>query len=51
MTTGETFANGDGAHCSAHNWRERLTVERVDKGYGVTRYLVSDRNGRHGYAY
>lgn len=51
MTTGQTFANGHGAHCAQVNYGERVTVERVDKGYSVTRYLVVDRYGRHGWAY
>ena len=51
MVAGQTFTNGHGAHTSSSNYGERLTVERVDKGYSVTRYLVVDRFGRHGWAY
>ena len=52
MTTGEVFTNGTGPlHAVGFNWHERLTVIRTDtRMYGTTRYLVSDRNGRHGYA-
>ena len=51
MITGQTFAYGHGAHTSSSNYGEKLTVERVDKGYSVTRYLVVDRYGRHSWAY
>lgn len=51
MITGQTFINGREAHCASSNYGETLTVERVSPGYGVIRYLVVDRYGRHGWAY
>lgn len=52
MSNGQTFRNGiDGLHSHGYNWGERLTVVRQDTGYGVTRYIVKDNKGSHGYAY
>lgn len=51
LTVGDTFANGvDGLH--AHfNWAEPLTIVALDaQTYGATRFVVTDRNGRRGYA-
>ncbi|AAN01842.1 hypothetical protein SEA_SOYO_90 [Mycobacterium phage SoYo] len=52
MAKGQTFQNGQGLHSHGFNWAETLTVVRKDPmSYGVERYLVRDRYGRHGYAY
>jgi len=53
LPAGATFVNGvDGLHSVSFNWAERLTVSRLDtRSYGVTRYVVTDRHGRHGHAY
>lgn len=53
LTAGATFANGvDGLHAVSFNWAEALTIKHLDsRAYGVTRFIVTDRYGRHGYAY
>lgn len=53
MSPQQSFQNGiDGVSSVGFNRGETLTVVRKDcRGYGVERYLVSDRYGRHGYAY
>lgn len=52
MTTGQTFINGQAVTAHGFNWAEQLTVVRLDaQSYGVDRYIVRDRHGRHGYAY
>lgn len=49
---GTHFVNGNELHARGFNWHEALTVVSVDPmAYGTTRYVVSDRYGRHGYAY
>lgn len=53
---GETFRNGDpetlGIIAHGFDWHEELTViSRDPRGYGVTRYIVRNRHGRHGFAY
>lgn len=52
MTNGTTFINGQGFTARSLTWAEQLTVVRLDpRSYGVTRYIVVDQRGRHGYAY
>lgn len=52
---GDQFRNGLadlGIQSVSFNYGELLTVVRRDaRTYGVTRYIVVDRYGRHGYAY
>lgn len=49
---GRVFINGQGMTARRFSWAEQLTVVRVDpRSYGVTRYIVRDRHGRHGFAY
>lgn len=51
LIPGSLIVNGNGLHSSQFNWQESLTIVRLTTGYGVTRYVVSDSRGRHGYAY
>lgn len=51
VPTGTAFVNGTGLHSNQFAWSESLTVVRLTTGYGVTRYVVTDKRGRHGYAY
>jgi hypothetical protein len=53
LATGATFVNGvDGLHANGANWAMTLTVVRTDpQSYGQPRYIVTDKSGRHYYAY
>lgn len=53
MHKGQSILNGiDGIGSSQFNYGERLTIVRRDnQSYGVERFVVKDRHGRHGYAY
>ena len=53
MTAGQTFVNGsERLHSRSFGWNEVLTVVRKDnQSYGVERYVVRDKYGRHGFAY
>lgn len=52
MGKGNSFRNGvDGLKSHGFAWGEELTVVRKDcHSYGVDRYLVRNRHGRHGWA-
>lgn len=51
LTPGTRCVNGNGVYARSLDWHTPVTIVRQTTGYGVTRYVVADRYGRHAYAY